>query len=43
MAEKVKVLGIKREKGWLYFVDKDGDVSRAKKGKTPKKEATEAS
>ena len=21
--------GVKRESGWLYFIDKDGDVSRA--------------
>lgn len=27
--EKVKVVGVKKEKGFLYFVDKDGDVSRA--------------
>ena len=22
--------GVTRESGWLYFIDKDGDVSRAK-------------
>ena len=22
--------GVNRESGWLYFIDKDGDVSRAK-------------
>jgi len=43
MAEKVKKLGIKRQKGYLYFVDKKGDVSCAKmargkkKGGSPKK------
>ena len=30
MAEKVKKVGIKREAGYLYFVDKQGDISRAK-------------
>ena len=28
MAEKVKKAGVKKEDGWLYFVDKDGDISR---------------
>jgi len=26
--EKVRICGIQREQGWLYFVDKQGDVSR---------------
>ena len=30
MAEKVTKVGVKKESGYLYFVDKDGDVSRAK-------------
>ena len=30
MAQKVAKAGIKREKGWLYYLDKQGDVSRAK-------------
>ena len=30
MAEKVTKAGVKKEKGYLYFVDKQGDVSRAK-------------
>ncbi len=30
MAEKVAKVGIKKERGYLYFVDKKGDVSRAK-------------
>lgn len=40
MAEKIVRSGIKREKGWLYFIDKGGNVARAKmavgrkKGKT---------
>jgi hypothetical protein len=30
MAEKVLKLGIKREEGYLYFVDQEGDISRIK-------------
>lgn len=30
MKEKVAKVGIKKESGWLYFVDKKGDISRAK-------------
>ena len=29
MAEKVAKAGVKKESGYLYFVDKEGDVSRA--------------
>jgi len=45
MAEKVTKVGVKREKGYLYFIDKQGDVSCAKmargnkKGGNPKKVA----
>lgn len=45
MAQKVEKLGIKRQKGYLYYVDKHGDVSCAKmargksKGGSPKKVA----
>jgi len=45
MAEKVMKLGIKRKKGYLYYIDKKGDVSCAKmargrsKGGSPKKVA----
>jgi len=45
MAKKVAKVGIKREKGYLYFIDKSGDVSCAlmargnKKGGKPKKVA----
>jgi hypothetical protein len=28
-AEKVAKLGVTRESGYLYFIDKDGDVSRS--------------
>ena len=30
MAEKVQRVGIKKEQGFLYFVDKEGDISRAR-------------
>ena len=45
MAQKVTKAGIKREKGYLYYLDKQGDVSCAKmargskKGGSPKKVA----
>jgi hypothetical protein len=45
MAEKIQKVGIKREKGFLYYLDKQGDVSCAKmargknKGGKPKKVA----
>lgn len=45
MAQKVAKLKIKRQKGYLYYVDKKGDVScakmarGAKKGGSPKKVA----
>lgn len=45
MAEKIAKLGVKREKGFLYYIDKQGDVScakmarGAKKGGSPKKVA----
>lgn len=30
MAEKVAKVGVKKEDGYLYFVDKKGNISRAK-------------
>ena len=30
MATKIAKAGVKREKGWLYFLDKNGNVARAK-------------
>jgi len=30
VAQKVAKVGVKKEPGYLYFVDKDGDISRAK-------------
>ncbi len=45
MAKKVAKVGVKKAKGWLYYVDKKGNVSRAlmargggKKKKKGKKE-----
>lgn len=37
MAEKVAKVGVKKADGYLYFVDKQGDVSRAKMARAGKK------
>jgi hypothetical protein len=37
MAEKVAKAGVKRQDGYLYFIDKQGDVSRAKMARGGKK------
>jgi len=37
MASKVEKAGIKREKGYLYYLDKQGDVSKAKMARGGKK------
>ena len=37
MAEKVAKVGVKREKGYLYFLNKKGDVSRAKMARGKKR------
>ena len=37
MAQKVAKVGVKKAKGYLYFVDKRGDVSRAKMARGKKK------
>lgn len=37
MAQKVAKVGIKKEKGYLYFVDKAGDISCAKMARGSKK------
>ena len=37
MAMKVEKVGVKKAKGYLYFVDKRGDVSRAKMARGKKK------
>ena len=30
MAEKVAVCGVRKEKGYLYYLDKNGNVARSK-------------
>ena len=37
MAQKVAKVGVKRAEGYLYFIDKKGDVSRAKMARGGKK------
>ena len=37
MAKKVCKCGVKKEKGFLYFVDKKGDISKAKMARGNKK------
>lgn len=37
MAQKVAKVGIKKEPGYLYFVDKRGDISRVKMARGAKK------
>ncbi len=37
MAEKVLKCGIKKQSGYLYFIDKKGDISRAKMARGRKK------
>lgn len=37
MAQKVAKAGIKREKGYLYYLDKQGDISKAKMARGGKK------
>lgn len=37
MAQKVAKVGVKKQKGYLYFVDKRGNVSRAKMARGGKK------
>ncbi len=37
MAELVLKVGVKKAKGYLYFVDKQGDVSRAKMSRAGRK------
>ncbi|MFH1640511.1 MAG: hypothetical protein ABIA66_00970 [Candidatus Omnitrophota bacterium] len=37
MAQKVMKVGVKRQKGYLYYVDKKGDVSCAKMARGSKK------
>jgi hypothetical protein len=37
MAQKIAKAGVKREQGYLYFIDKQGDVARAKMARGGKK------
>jgi hypothetical protein len=37
MAEKVQKVGVERVQGFLYYIDKQGDVSRAKMARGGKK------
>jgi hypothetical protein len=37
MAEKVQKCGVKRDQGFLYYIDKQGDISRAKMARGGKK------
>jgi hypothetical protein len=37
MAEKVQKVGVERNTGFLYYIDKQGDVSRAKMARGGKK------
>jgi len=37
MAEKVQKVGVTREDGFLYFIDKDGDVSKVQMARGGKK------
>jgi hypothetical protein len=37
MAEKVMKCGVKRQKGYLYYIDKKGNVSMAKMARGKKK------
>ncbi|MBW2970722.1 hypothetical protein KY320_01025 [Candidatus Woesearchaeota archaeon] len=39
MAQKVAKVGVKKEPGYLYFVDRHGDISRAKMARGGKKRA----
>lgn len=43
IAQKVAKVGVKKQKGYLYFVDKKGNVARAKmsRGKNKKGRATQ--
>ena len=40
MAQKVAKAGVKKESGYLYFVDKQGDISKAKMARGRKKGKT---
>ena len=37
MREKIARVGVRRQEGYLYFIDKQGDVSRARMARVGKK------
>jgi hypothetical protein len=39
---KVAKVGLKKDKGYLYFIDKQGDISRSVMSRGGKKKATKA-
>ena len=39
MSKKVAKVGVKKESGYLYYVDKQGDVSRAKMARAGRKKS----
>jgi len=41
MNEKVAIVGVKREKGWLYFITRDGDVKRVKMARNGRKKSVQ--
>ena len=41
-AEKVSLVNLKKEPGYLYFIDKEGDISRAKMARVGRKKSTGA-
>ncbi|MDR3092874.1 MAG: hypothetical protein LBU33_03040 [Endomicrobium sp.] len=43
MAEKVQKVGVERESGYLYFIDKEGDVSRALMARGKNKKSSKSS
>lgn len=40
MATKVAKVGLKKEEGWLYYLDKKGNIARAKMGRGRKASKT---
>ena len=42
MAQKVEKVGVKKAKGYLYFLDKQGNVSRAKMARGGRKKGGKA-
>lgn len=40
MATKVVKVGVRKEDGWLYYLDKKGNISRAKMGRGRKASKT---